>query len=196
LCITWAFKNLFLVEIQVVNRGNQDLERFEFGATLSEGDRCIYVEAEIVRCNSRGEEGSRYHQAGLSESDSVRGYADDGRVTGCVCWRDDNLRPLEVASSEPQGSLGRGPLRRASSRTDRCRPRRLRAASRATVEPHCGSLETETEEAAVLSRVRQAQREHIVLDREASWPRLGQRVRIHRHHVLKAVLLCQGRADS
>ena len=43
---TRTFKNLFLAEIQVVNRGNQDLERFEFGATLSEGDRCIHVEAE------------------------------------------------------------------------------------------------------------------------------------------------------
>lgn len=41
---TQTFKNLFLAEIQVVNRGNKDFPDFKFGATLSGGDRCIYVE--------------------------------------------------------------------------------------------------------------------------------------------------------
>jgi hypothetical protein len=40
-----TFKNLFLAEVQVVNRGNRDLEEFSFGATLGNGDQCIYVEA-------------------------------------------------------------------------------------------------------------------------------------------------------
>ncbi len=42
---TTTFENLFLAEIQVVNRGNSDMGEFKFGATLGEGDRCIYVEA-------------------------------------------------------------------------------------------------------------------------------------------------------
>jgi len=42
---TTTFENLFLAEVQVVNRGNSDLNEFQFGATLGDGDRCIYVEA-------------------------------------------------------------------------------------------------------------------------------------------------------
>lgn len=42
---TATFKNLFLAEIQVVNKGNQDLDEFPFGATLGDGDVCIHVEA-------------------------------------------------------------------------------------------------------------------------------------------------------
>ena len=40
-----TFKNLFLAEVQVVNRGNRDLDELKFGATLGGGDRCIFVEA-------------------------------------------------------------------------------------------------------------------------------------------------------
>ncbi|MGB6067278.1 MAG: hypothetical protein WBG50_20930 [Desulfomonilaceae bacterium] len=42
--ITSTFNNLFLVDVQVVNRGNRDIAEFKFGATLSEGDTCIFVE--------------------------------------------------------------------------------------------------------------------------------------------------------
>ena len=42
---TTTFENLFLAEIQVVNRGNKDLDEFQFGTTLVDNDRCIYVEA-------------------------------------------------------------------------------------------------------------------------------------------------------
>lgn len=42
---TRTFKNLFVAEVVVVNRGNRDLERFEFGATFADGDKCIHVEA-------------------------------------------------------------------------------------------------------------------------------------------------------
>jgi hypothetical protein len=42
---TTTFENLFLAEVQVVNSGNSDIIEFEFGATLGDGDRCIYVEA-------------------------------------------------------------------------------------------------------------------------------------------------------
>jgi hypothetical protein len=45
---TETFQNLFLAEIQVANRGNRDLEEFGFGATLGEGDKCIFVEAEAA----------------------------------------------------------------------------------------------------------------------------------------------------
>ena len=41
---TSTFKNLFLVEVQLINRGNRDLDEFKFGVTLDDGDRCIYVE--------------------------------------------------------------------------------------------------------------------------------------------------------
>ena len=42
-----TFTNLFLAEVQVVNRGNRDLDEFAFGATLGDGDQCIYVEASV-----------------------------------------------------------------------------------------------------------------------------------------------------
>ncbi len=38
-----TFKNLYLAEILVVNRGNKDLNEFKFGVTLSGGDRCIFI---------------------------------------------------------------------------------------------------------------------------------------------------------
>ena len=41
---TVTFKNLFIAEAQVVNKGNRDLGELTFGATLGQGDRCIYVE--------------------------------------------------------------------------------------------------------------------------------------------------------
>jgi hypothetical protein len=40
-----TFENLFLAEIRVQNKGNRDLEELGFGATLGDGDRCIFVEA-------------------------------------------------------------------------------------------------------------------------------------------------------
>jgi len=40
-----TFENLFLSEIQVVNKGNRDLEELKLGATLGDGDKCIFVEA-------------------------------------------------------------------------------------------------------------------------------------------------------
>lgn len=40
-----AFENLFLAEIHLVNKGNADLAQLRFGATLGNGDSCIYVEA-------------------------------------------------------------------------------------------------------------------------------------------------------
>jgi len=42
---TITFENLFLAEVQIVNRGNSDIEEFEFGATLGDGDLCIHVES-------------------------------------------------------------------------------------------------------------------------------------------------------
>lgn len=39
-----TFDNLFLVNVTVVNRGNKDFECFDFGVTLSNGDRCIHVD--------------------------------------------------------------------------------------------------------------------------------------------------------
>lgn len=41
---TASFDNLFLINLNIVNKGNKDIEFFEFGATLSDGDKCIYVE--------------------------------------------------------------------------------------------------------------------------------------------------------
>src|SRR5713101_2301831 len=34
---TKTFENLFLADVQVVNRGNQDITEFNFGVTLDEG---------------------------------------------------------------------------------------------------------------------------------------------------------------
>ncbi|MBI5203464.1 MAG: hypothetical protein HZA11_00935 [Nitrospirae bacterium] len=39
-----TFENLFLAEVQIVNRGNSDLQEFIFGVTLGKEDRCIFVE--------------------------------------------------------------------------------------------------------------------------------------------------------
>ena len=51
---TATFQNLFLAEVQVVNRGNSDFREFRFGATLGNGDACLYVEAAAP---------DRHHQA-------------------------------------------------------------------------------------------------------------------------------------
>lgn len=42
---TRTFNNLYLVVLQVVNRGNKDMNEFDFGVTLSEGVKCLYTEA-------------------------------------------------------------------------------------------------------------------------------------------------------
>jgi hypothetical protein len=54
---TTTFKNLFIAEIQVVNKGNRDLDELMLGATLGEGDRCIYVESAVP---------DRYHKVDQS----------------------------------------------------------------------------------------------------------------------------------
>jgi hypothetical protein len=41
----YTFTNLFLAEIQIINRGNTDLKNFEFGITLGKGDGCIHLES-------------------------------------------------------------------------------------------------------------------------------------------------------
>ena len=38
-----SFDNLFLVDIQIVNKGNRDVKEFRFGVNLSGGDRAVYV---------------------------------------------------------------------------------------------------------------------------------------------------------
>lgn len=40
------FHNLFLIDIQIVNRGNRDVEKFPFGITLKPGDKAVYIEHE------------------------------------------------------------------------------------------------------------------------------------------------------
>ncbi|HTY25741.1 MAG TPA: hypothetical protein VMC85_21605 [Desulfomonilaceae bacterium] len=42
---TATFRNLFLAEAQIINKGNLDLGEFKFGITLGNGDLCIYVES-------------------------------------------------------------------------------------------------------------------------------------------------------
>lgn len=41
---TATFENLFIADIQVVNKGNTDIETFPFGVTLSARDECVHVE--------------------------------------------------------------------------------------------------------------------------------------------------------
>jgi len=38
------YQNLFLIDIQIVNKGNCDFESFPFGITLIEGDQVVYVD--------------------------------------------------------------------------------------------------------------------------------------------------------
>lgn len=40
-----TFTNLFLAEIQIINRGNTDIKKFEFGITLGKDDGCIHLES-------------------------------------------------------------------------------------------------------------------------------------------------------
>jgi hypothetical protein len=40
----YKFKNLFLTDIQVVNRGNRDLPTFSFGVTLAKADHAVHAE--------------------------------------------------------------------------------------------------------------------------------------------------------
>lgn len=49
-----TFENLHLVEIQIVNRGNSDMNEFGFGITLGATDQCIHVESSPP---------DRHHQA-------------------------------------------------------------------------------------------------------------------------------------
>lgn len=41
---TSTFENLFIADVQVVNRGNSGIERFPFGVILAGGDKCVHVE--------------------------------------------------------------------------------------------------------------------------------------------------------
>ena len=41
---TTTFNNLYIVDVQVINRGNKNIDEFEFGVTLASGDNCIFVE--------------------------------------------------------------------------------------------------------------------------------------------------------
>lgn len=41
----WEYENLFIVDLHVVNRGNQDLSEFSFGVTMRSGDEAIHMEA-------------------------------------------------------------------------------------------------------------------------------------------------------
>lgn len=41
---TNTFENLFIADVQIINRGNRDLDQFPFGITLSGGDTCVHVE--------------------------------------------------------------------------------------------------------------------------------------------------------
>jgi hypothetical protein len=54
------YENLFFVELQVVNRGNQDLVEFPFGVTLRSGDEIVHAE---------GATPDRHHQ--IKESTAV-----------------------------------------------------------------------------------------------------------------------------
>ena len=42
----YPFENLFLYEIQIINKGNQDIGEFKFGITLKDGDKAIFLEGE------------------------------------------------------------------------------------------------------------------------------------------------------
>jgi hypothetical protein len=42
----YQYDQLQIVQIQLSNQGDKDLERFEFGMTLSEGDVAIYIESQ------------------------------------------------------------------------------------------------------------------------------------------------------
>jgi hypothetical protein len=39
-----TFDNLFILEMRITNTGNQDFTEFEFGVSLGDMDKCIYVE--------------------------------------------------------------------------------------------------------------------------------------------------------
>lgn len=45
---TYPFTNLYVAEVQVVNRGNKDFKSFSFGLTLAGGDAAAHVEAETA----------------------------------------------------------------------------------------------------------------------------------------------------
>lgn len=55
----YKLPNLYLAEVQVVNRGNRDLPAFRFGITLSSADKVVHVEP-------RG--GDRHHVASLQST--------------------------------------------------------------------------------------------------------------------------------
>lgn len=42
------YSNLFIAELLIANRGNQDIPAFRFGVTLLEGDQAIYVQPQTA----------------------------------------------------------------------------------------------------------------------------------------------------
>lgn len=42
---TYQFANLYVADVQIVNRGNRDYSTFSFGLTLADGDTCVHVES-------------------------------------------------------------------------------------------------------------------------------------------------------
>src|SRR2546423_12298069 len=42
----YKFDNMFLADIQIVNRGNRDIKEFKCGLTLSGGDKAVHIVSE------------------------------------------------------------------------------------------------------------------------------------------------------
>lgn len=94
-------RNLFVADLQVVNRGNRDMASFSFGITLAAGDEAIHVESYGL---------DRHHVAHVTTPVSP------GRKAGSVDLvlepfnRGDSypLKIMIVASGEEPGLIGIG----------------------------------------------------------------------------------------
>lgn len=42
----YKYENLHMCRIELVNQGNQDFKEFEFGVSLSDGDKAVYIEPQ------------------------------------------------------------------------------------------------------------------------------------------------------
>jgi hypothetical protein len=104
-CSDHNYTNLFIAELLIANRGNQDIPAFRFGVTLLEGDQAIYVQPQTA---------DRHHELTVITPvcpDTPRSEIDfEARPLN----RGDSY-PIRLYITMPDGKGGPTPIRFSSS---------------------------------------------------------------------------------
>lgn len=92
------FQNLFLAEVEVVNRGNRDFPSFECGITVDPSDSVIYADAEGL---------DRHHQIRFDDPPSPRAPRHEVDVKFTPFNRGDSYKlVLHLVASDPEEGPG------------------------------------------------------------------------------------------